>query len=363
MKSRIERLAEALSHAGVDAMFAQNPVTMDYLHGFGESSHERFLTLAIRSTGEVRLICPALSEVQARRAGIQDVRTWADDQLPMPIFAELATDWNLRTSIVAVDDELPAHMLLAMQGVLPAALFKPAGPLLTQLMRYKDAQEMDALTRAAKIADDAFVAILPELKVGLSERQIESKLRHLMSEAGGTPTFCIVGIDAGSAEPHHLNGSAVLREGSLLLLDFGCELDGYQSDITRVVAIGRATHRMKEIYSIVHEAHWAARRAVHSGVSGADIDNAARQVIEEAGYGPQFFHRTGHGIGRHGHEEPYIVISNHRPILEGECFSIEPGIYLEGEFGVRIENIVTVGPEGCISLNADPSPTLLELPI
>jgi Xaa-Pro dipeptidase len=362
MKTRIESLAAALAHQGIDAFLAQTAISMGYLHGLFENAHERFLTLAINAKGDVRLIAPALSETQARRAGIEDIRVWRDGEDPAPLIEGLANDWGLWSGIVAVDDEMPAHMLLALQATLPAALFRPGGTTLSTLMSCKDPQELELLRKAAKIADEAFEEVLPKLKAGLTELEVEKMLLAAMESRGGRPFFCIVAAGQGAAEPHHLSNETVLKDGEILLLDFGCDLGGYKSDITRTVALGEVEPEAVRVYDIVLKAHHAGRAAIKPGVTGAQVDAAARKVIEDAGYGPQFFHRTGHGLGLQGHEQPNIVAGNDLPLEVGNVFSIEPGIYLPHRFGVRIENIVAVTEGGHESLNAEPSQSLISLP-
>ncbi|MGV3618014.1 MAG: M24 family metallopeptidase [Fimbriimonas sp.] len=357
--SRVARLGEALSLAGVDAFIGHYPVTMDYLHGFGEHAGERFLALAVSATGEVRLIAPALSEAQARRVGISDVRPWKDGEDPIPLFEELANDWGLRSGIIAVDPTLPARQLLKMQNTLPAALFRDGEEIISSLMRVKGEDELDRMRRAAKIADDAYAAILPQLRAGMTELQVERLVKDAMAERGGKPTFCIIATGANAAEPHHLSDDTVIGHGDLLLLDFGCEVEGYQSDITRVCAIGTASDRGRELYSLVHRAHLAGRAAVRPGVTGAEVDAACRKVIEDAGHGPAFFHRTGHGIGMNGHESPNITMDNHEPLEVGNCFSIEPGVYYAGDIGIRIETIVAVTADGHENLNEEANPELV----
>ncbi|HEY0868497.1 MAG TPA: Xaa-Pro peptidase family protein [Fimbriimonas sp.] len=355
---RIARLARELQESGIDAYMAQTPISMGYLHGFYESGHERFMSLAVSAAGETRLICPALSATQAKRAGIRDMRPWRDGEDPLALFAQLAEDWNLRSGIVAVDDEMPAQMVLKMQGVLPAALFKPGQEVISKLMRSKDAGELELMRRAARIADDAFLDVLGYLRPGLTEDEVSQFLSDAMRKRGGTPSFAIVATGPGGAEPHHINGESRLEEGHVLILDFGCGVGGYQSDITRTVAIGSASEEAKHVYRTVHAAHQAGRSAVRPGVAAQDVDAAARRVIEDAGMGELFFHRLGHGIGMRGHEEPYIIAGNTEALRVGECFSVEPGVYRAGEFGVRIENIVTVTEDGHESLNDDPEPEL-----
>jgi len=358
--SRIAALARILQQEGVDAFLAWSPVTMGYLANFEEHSIERFLTLAIRSTGETHLICPALTVNQAQRAGIQSLDGWKDGEDPHALFEALAERWDLQSAILAVDDEMPARMLLELQSILPAGLFKSGQEMLSRVMRRKEPGELAALRAAAKIADDAYVAILPQIKVGMTEKQLQALLTQEMDKRGGATEFCIIATGAGSAEPHHLSDDTVLQRGDVLIMDFGCRVDGYLSDITRTVAVGSASDEARKVYQIVLDAHNAARQAIRPGMSGAQIDAAARDVIEQAGYGSYFIHRTGHGIGQRGHEEPYIVSTNLEPLEAGNCFSIEPGIYLQGNLGVRIENIVACTADGHECFNAEPPS---ELPV
>jgi Xaa-Pro aminopeptidase len=181
-----------------------------------------------------------------------------------------------------------------------------------------------------------------------------------MKKRGGAPEFCIVAAGPNAAEPHHLSDETVIQEGDVLILDFGCDVAGYKSDITRTVCVGKAASQAKEVYALVYEAHMAARKAIVRGATGESVDRAARTVIEKGGYGDLFFHRTGHGIGTSVHEEPNIVTGNTRLLVPGNCFSIEPGVYIAGKFGVRIENIVAATADGHDSMNVDPSPTLIE---
>lgn len=334
---------------------------MQYLAGFGESAHERFLVFAIKASGETAMICPALSENQVRRAGVTNIRSWQDSEDPLALFQDLADQWNLRSSILAVDDEMSSRQLLQMQSVLPAALFKAGQPVLSTLMRKKDANELATMRKAAKIADDAYAAGLKALRAGSRETEVSDALSSEMRRLGGAPTFSIIGAGANGAEPHHLTDSTVIKDGDVVVMDFGCDLDGYQSDITRCACCGKASDEAKKVYDVVLRAHMAGRAAIRRGVQAQAIDKATREVIEKEGYGEFFVHRTGHGIGMRGHEEPYIVTGNETILEEGDCFSIEPGIYLPGRFGIRIENIVTVTASGHESQNVEPADSLVEI--
>jgi len=358
--ARIERLSSVLLSDGIDCFVAQHPISMGYLHGFHEHAGERFMAMCIHSSGKMCMICPALSASQAARAGIQDVRPWKDGEDPLALFAKVAEDWGLKSAIIAVDSDMPARMLLQMQDVLPAALFKSGETQLAQLMRIKSQDEVDLLLQAGKIADEGFLAAFPHIKAGMTERQVGKLLTDAMSALGGVPTFCIVATGANSAEPHHLTDDTVLKDGDVLILDFGCSVDGYNSDITRTVSVGKASEKAKQVYDIVFRAHMAGRNASRSGATCGSVDAAARKVIVDAGYGQYFVHRTGHGLGMNVHEEPFIIGGSEIVLEPGNCFSIEPGIYLSGELGVRVENIVVATADGHISMNAEPSGTMLE---
>jgi len=356
---RLERFASVLAGEGVDAFLCSSDVTMGYLHGFHEHGYERLLVLAIHRDGRTRMVCPALSESHALRAGISDVRTWHDGEDPMACVQTLAADWNLRTGIIAVDDDMRAATLLELQKALPAALFRPGQSLLGRLMRVKDEGEIELLRKAGAIADKALAAAKKAIAPGVTELEVEAALNTEMLRLGGKPTFCIVATGRNSAEPHHATSDTRIKDGDVVLLDYGCSLEGYQSDITRVVNCGTPDPEAERVYGIVLASHHAARRAIREGVTCETIDRAARQVIADSGYGDHFIHRLGHGIGLRGHEEPFMVEGNLHPLEVGNCFSVEPGIYLPGRFGIRIENIVAATRDGHDSMNEEPADRLV----
>lgn len=361
LNSRLGRLAQELQKAGVDAYFAWHLLTIQYLQGYGEEPGRRFMTLGVHKSGEVTMICPALAEAQARRSGVESIRPWKDGQDPLDLYRNLADEWGIKAGIIALDDETPATMLLSMQQALPAALYRTGGQLLANLTREKDVAELASLKKAAAIADKAFPIVLEQLKPGVTEATMTEALASTMSKLGGIPTFAVVAAGRNGAEPHHNSDDTIIEDGDVVVMDFGCRVNGYHSDITRTVCCGKASDDAKRVYQTVHSAHMKAREAIRPNTPATDVDRAARGVISEAGYGEYFIHRTGHGIGLRIHEEPFIIEGNGHLLRPYECFSIEPGIYFQGKFGIRIENIVAVTPEGYESLNEDPSPEILEI--
>ncbi len=350
-EQRIAALAKTLEANGIDCFLAHDPVTMGYLHGFHEGAGERFLTLAIRQNGDVRMICPALSESQARRAGMQDVVSWKDGEDGGLLFEKLAQEWNLETGILAVDATMPARLLLQLQGILPAALFRNGEAYTSELMRRKAPSELESMRVAGRIADEAYEEVAPKIRAGMTERHVAKLLLDAMAARGGQPDFAIVATGKGAAEPHHISDDTELQRSDVLIMDFGCSYEGYKSDITRTAAIGEASARANEIYETVYRAHMAGRAAIRPSIPAEQVDAAARKVIDDAGYGQYFFHRLGHGIGIQIHEAPNIVAGNSEPLEPGNCFSIEPGIYITDTWGARIEDIVVCTEAGGERLN------------
>lgn len=354
------KLADALAQRGLGAFIGSSPTTMEYLAGFAEDGGERFMALVVDQKGSVKLFCPALSVNQAKRSGITDVQGFRDGESAKEAITAHFADKNI-TDAVAVDDDMRAAQVLQLQAWLPELEFRAGAATLAEVTRTKGAAELEHLFQAGGIADASYAEIRGWLKPGQTELQVAKKLAELMESRGGIPSFAIVASGPAGAEPHHHADGRVLESGDVVVLDFGCSVAGYHSDITRTVSLGTPDPEALEVYRVVYAAHMAARDQIAPGVTNGEIDAAARKVIEDAGYGDYFVHRTGHGLGMRVHEEPNIVPGGTELVREGDCFSIEPGIYLPGRFGVRIENIVTVTESGHRSFNAEPPADLPQL--
>jgi Xaa-Pro aminopeptidase len=241
--------------------------------------------------------------------------------------------------------------LIALQQVasFTALSMTSAAPMLRAV---KDAAEVELLAAAGAAADATYEQILSVRFQGRTERQVAADLARLLREHGHQQVdFTIVAAGPDGAHPHHEAGDRVIRDGDMVVLDFGGLKDGYGSDTTRTVHVGPPSTLEQEVFDVVRAAQQAAFEAVRPGIACQEVDRVARQVIEDAGYGEFFLHRTGHGIGLTTHEPPYLVRGEEQPLVSGMCFSIEPGIYLPGRFGVRIEDIVTVTATGGRRLN------------
>ena len=359
---RIARLQSLLRDSGLGGAVVAPTDHMRYLTGWAEPGYERLIALFVPIAGELAFVAPDMNVEQARSnpAGVADVRGWSDASGWTAIAARAMGDLGFGGTI-AVDDELPAAHLLGLQAIDATARWQTLSPILAQLRQIKDADELDAMRRSARVADSAYEAILPSLRPGVTEVQVRSELGRYFEASGARTWFGLVCFGRNSALPHHSSGATALRPGDVVVLDLGCVLDDYASDITRTVAVGEPGPGARRVYEIVLQAHRAARAAARPGAACQDVDRAARAVISDAGYGECFVHRTGHGIGVSCHEPPYIVEGNRQILQPGMCFSDEPGIYLPGRYGVRIESILFVTESGAETLNAAPPEHLLVL--
>lgn len=351
---RIGRAAERAREEGLGAILVAPSPDFRYLTGYEPPPLERLTLLVVRADAEPVLLVPALEAPLARASPVGDaveIITWLDGEDPYEAAARLLP----REGTFAVGDRTWAAHLLGLQGRIPGARFVRASPVLAPLRAVKDPDELELLGRAARGADEAFRRLSAGRLEGRCEEEVAAELGELLLAVGHeTVAFTIVASGPNGASPHHEPGGRTIRAGDAVVLDFGGRIGGYCSDLTRTVVVGTPPAGFLEVYEVVREAQEVAFRAVRPGVPAEEVDAAARRVIEAAGYGERFIHRTGHGIGLEEHEEPYIVAGNREPLRVGHCFSIEPGIYLPGEFGVRIEDIVTVTPEGAQRLNHAP---------
>ncbi len=366
-----ERLAGAQARAkaaGFDALLVGVGADLRYLTGYPAMALERLTMLVIPALGEPSLVVPLLEASPARLAppvAADDVAvvTWQEADDAHALVAAMVRDAvegpQDRHLRIAVSDDLPARHLLRLRDHLDDPDLALASPVLRELRIVKDADEIALLTEAAHAADRVVGQIASGRLIGRTEADVAREVRErLIAEGHDTTQFAIVGSGPNSASPHHEASERVIGAGEPIVLDIGGTIDGYGSDITRTLwvtggdpAKGPDT-RFIALYAVLQDAQAAATRAVRPGVTPEAVDAAARDPIEAAGFGAAFFHRTGHGIGLEGHEDPYIIAGNREPLREGTAFSVEPGIYLVGEYGARIEDIVVCGADGPIVLNA-----------
>ncbi|KYH27419.1 Xaa-Pro dipeptidase [Halalkalicoccus paucihalophilus] len=325
-----------------------------YLTGFRDEPMERHLLLFVPRAGEPVFLAPVMYDEQIGDTHVTDVRLWDDGEDPREgievILSEIGPERLL------VDDRLWARFTQDLQAVTDAE-FGLASEVLEDLRLKKDEAEIDAIRRSSSLTDRVSEEIRALDAIGMTERDLAREIDSRLADAGGEGTSfeTIVAAGDNGARPHHRHGNREIEAGDPVVLDFGTRIEGYPSDQTRTVVFGgEPPEGFEEVHDAVREAQEAAVGAVAPGVPAQAVDRAAREVIEDAGYGEGFTHRTGHGVGIEVHEPPYIVAGNSRKLEPGMVFSVEPGIYLEGRFGVRIEDLVVVTAEGCERLNGSP---------
>ncbi|MFF2277670.1 M24 family metallopeptidase [Agromyces sp. NPDC058126] len=360
---RLHRLADAARVAGIDAVLVAPGPDLAYLVGHSVPSHERLTLLAVPAAepGDAVMVLPALERggwegSTAEIAGIRFV-TWLDGEDPYAaLLGELG---GAEPGTAAVDDHLPFLHAFRLQASRPALRLQPAGELIAELRMRKEPFEIDELASVGAAIDRVHRRIGEWLRAGRTENEVAADIAAALVEEGHrTADFVIVASGPNGASPHHEASDRVILAGDPVVVDIGGPNPaGYNSDSTRtyLVAGGEPDPELARVHELVRTAQRAAVDAVRPGATAESIDRAAREVIERAGYGEYFITRTGHGIGLEVHEHPYIVAGNTRPLEPGMAFSIEPGVYLPGRFGVRIEDIVVVGDNGAKLMNTSPT--------
>ena len=360
---RLARLAEQAGSYGTDVILIAPGPDLEYFIGHSVASHERLTCLVVPATGEPALLVPTLERLgwtgtPAELLGLP-ITTWTDGQDPYLALAALLPSY---ARVLAVDYHMPAVHALNAQSIVPGSELTLAGEAIAELRMRKGVDEVDALAAAGAAIDRVQRRIGEWLRAGRTENDVAADIAAaIVAEGHARPDFVIVGSGPNGASPHHEASDRTIEPGDPVVIDIGGPMpSGYFSDCTRTYVVapaagGAVASRVAEVYEIVRRAQAAGVAAVRPGVSAESIDAASRAVIEQAGYGEYFITRTGHGIGLEVHEHPYMVAGNGRLLEPGMAFSVEPGIYLPGEFGVRIEDIVVVGDEGPVLMNNAPT--------
>lgn len=345
---RIDALRQEMARVGVDLTAVAPSDNLVYLLGFTPKADERACMLLVTATGSA-IVMPSLNAEQAATEAPElEMLRWADDEGPEAALAaaiERMDGSGARQA--AADAEMRADHLLLLQAALPQAGTISATGVIGPLREAKEAGEIALLQRSADVADAAMRAAFAALAAGASEIEVGDAVAQAFAAGGASPEFGIIGGGPNGAFPHHHTGQRQLQAGDAVVIDIGGRLDGYVSDITRMAFIGEPTERYLEVHAVVDAAAVAGVGASKPGATCADVDAAARGVIEDAGYGEYFVHRTGHGLGLSVHEPPWIMRGNDVELRPGVVHSVEPGIYLPGQFGVRLEDIVYVTETGC----------------
>ena len=354
-RARIEKARRLMSEQKIDAMMLCEGSTLVYFTNINWSGGERLFACIVPAKGEPFFVCPAFEEDRAREqialgpfAGTADVRTWHEHESPYARVAQGLKDRGITTGTIGMEETTDFVFSNGVRAAAPGAKIVSATPVTAGCRMIKDAHELELMRLASTVTLRAYEAAYKALKEGQTQndfaRLVSAAHRQLGFEGGA-------GVQVGeySALPHGSIAPQTVREGTILLIDGGCNIAGYQSDLSRTFVLGKPTDKMTRVFEIERRAQDAALAAAKPGVPCEQVDAAARKVIVDAGYGPDykyFTHRVGHGIGMDWHEWPYLVRGNKRPLAPGMTFSDEPGIYLRGEFGVRLEDDMYITEDG-----------------
>ena len=346
--SRFAAIAALLDEYGLDGMLLTSAANRFYATGFTSDS-EGGMALVTKQGNffftDSRYIEAAENSVDNAAIGLVDAQNGYISRLNEAL--ELSG-----AKVIGFEEDHMTVMNFRLYETSLHCTLQPATALLQKLRQSKDADEIAAMKAAQRIAEQAFTQLLEELRVGMTERQIAARLQYLAISAGAEKMSfdTIVASGPNSSMPHAVPTDRTICEGDFITLDFGCVYRGYCSDMTRTIAVGQVTEEMEQVYNIVKQAQQAGLDAARAGKTGAQVDAAARNIIETAGYGPYFGHSLGHSLGIEVHERPSATPGNHQPLPEGAVISVEPGIYLPGRFGVRIEDTVVLRADGCENL-------------
>jgi Xaa-Pro aminopeptidase len=359
---RVHAAREVAAETGVDLLVVTPGSDLRYLCGYSAHAMERLTALAVPRRGEPFLVVPRLEApmVDASPAGTLglEVLAWDETDDPFALLARAATaHLGTAPARVAVGDRTWALHALGVQRALPGAALELASPVVDRLRMVKTPAEVAELAAAGAAIDRVHARMGEWLRAGRTEAEVGADIAAaILAEGHVSVDFTIVGSGPNGASPHHELSDRVVAEGDVVVVDIGGETaTGYRSDCTRTYAVGRAPGpEVAEWYAVLQEAQAASTAAVRPGVTAEQVDAAARDVIAAAGWGEYFIHRTGHGIGLDTHEAPYIVAGNDLPLVAGMAFSVEPGIYLPGRCGARIEDIVVCTADGVTALNEGP---------
>ena len=353
---RLAAAANGARAAGLAGLVITPGYDLRYLTGSRAQTFERLTALVISSSGESTVVLPRMELAALRESAVADlglvVRDWVDGENPYRLVGEALGGAE---AAVAVTDSMPALHLLPLAELLGVVPVLATG-VLAALRMVKDAHEIEALRTAGAAIDRVHAQVPQFLRPGRTEAEIAADITNaIVAEGHSEAAFVIVGSGPHGADPHHECSDRELRPGDIVVIDIGGPVEpGYNSDCTRTYSLGEPDPEVAGQYAVLQRAQAAAVAAVRPGVSAESIDAAARDVLAQAGLAEYFVHRTGHGIGLSVHEEPYIVAGNDLPLAEGMAFSVEPGIYIPGRWGARIEDIVIVTADGASPMNARP---------
>jgi Xaa-Pro dipeptidase len=354
-RERMDKIQHYLDDTGVDLALLTPSPEFQYLTGIDYMMRERLVALVIQPKSEPFLVVPAFEESDhASHTWIPSLHPWTEEQNPYEVLRSQVGIVRGPTA-AAMNESMPLGVFWSLEKSFGG--FKSTGsitPMINSMRLLKDESELALMKKAGEVINAAVMKAFSEARVGMSETEVMQIVQNEIVRLGAKPTFAAVQFGENSALPHHDSGMRELRKGDLVLMDCGCSIDGYNTDQTRVGVVGEPSEDMSEVYSIVLKAEETAIERIQAGLTCGAADGIARRIIDDEGYGENFTHRLGHGIGLEVHEPPYLVRGSSEELKPGMCHSVEPGVYLEGRFGIRIEDLVCVRESGVEVLTYSP---------
>ncbi len=347
--ARQENARKLMNEQGIDALFVEGGTSMNYFTGVNWGRSERLFAMILPRNGDPWYIAPKFEESRAQeQTGNAKILTWEEHENPYKLTKQVFSYLGITTSTIGFEETTRQFVIEGIAAELPSARIVSGTPVTAGCRSIKSDHEIELMQIANDITAEVFQSSLSSLKEGMTEREFGSILSKLFSEFGVTGGALVLFGEA-SAHPHGLVKEHTLQENQIVLIDGGCTVEGYASDVTRTTVFGKPSEKMKTVWSIVRKAQDSALAMARPGIAAETIDAAARNIIVESGYGPSytyFTHRLGHGIGMDGHEWYYLVARSQRPVQKRNMFSNEPGIYIVGEFGIRLEDEMLMTEDG-----------------
>ena len=365
---RQEHARKLMAENFLDAIVMTEGTSLRYFTGVRWWGGERLFALILPAKGAALYVCPAFEEGRAHEqlrnapgGANVEIRVWQEDESPYQLVAQCLKDRHVVTRTIGIEETTRFAFADGIAKAAPLAVLTSATPVTAGCRMIKSRHEIASMRLASQVTISVYQAVYQSLREGMTQHDVGNLIDSAYDRTG-FPGEASVMVGEYSASPHGSRAPQVIREGSIIMIDDGCEVEGYQSDITRTFVLGKASDKMKSVFDIVHRAQSAALAAARPGAECGSVDDAARKVITDAGYGPgykYFTHRLGHGLGMDGHEWPYLVLGNATKLQAGMTTSNEPGVYIEGEFGIRLEDDMHITEDGA-ELFTRQSPSLEE---
>lgn len=352
-KARIEKAQQLMKQHNMAALLIEPGAAMDYFSGIQWWRSERLTALVIPQKGDIAVVTPFFekpSVLESLKVG-DDVQVWNEHESPFEVVANILTSRGIRSGNIGFESSVRYFVVTGISNALPAMNIVAAEPVTLGCRMYKTAAELTLMHKANEVTLRAYEYVFNNLKLGMSQAEVKGLMNSAQRQLGGSGTWCLALFNDASAYPHGTNAKQVIQEGSVILLDSGCSVHGYQSDISRTLVFGKASQKVVDVWNTVREGQNVAFAAAKVGAPAGGVDDAVRQYYASKGYDknyalPGLSHRTGHGIGMEGHESVNFVRGETTPLNKGMCFSNEPGLYIPGEFGVRLEDCLYMTGKG-----------------